>query len=157
LTHLPESLGQLAALKTLYITSCRSLTGLPESLGQLTALTFLDLSWCGRLTRLPESLGHLAVLSTLDLSQCHALKRLPFSMTRLPDGLALYYRNIVSTFPPKDVVEQGMPAIKAFLLTHHHPLKMLYLILSARRRRMRHPPAELWALIRDEYFMDLFV
>jgi len=29
---------------------------------------------------------------------------------------------------------------------------MLLLILAARKRRMRHPPAELWVLIRDEFF-----
>lgn len=44
-----------------------------------------------------------------------------------------------------------MPATKAFLFQHHHPLKMLLLILAARRCRMRHLPPELWVLIRDEF------
>jgi WD40 repeat protein len=33
------------------------------------------------------------------------------------------------------------------------PLKMLLLILAARRHRKRHPPAELWRLILDEFFL----
>ena len=58
-------------------------------------------------------------------------------------------------FPPADVVEAGMPAIREFLLAHYHPLKILLLILAARRRRMRHLPAELWVLIREEFFSSV--
>ena len=37
LAALPESLGQLQALTTLYLEGCTSLAVLPESLGQLQA------------------------------------------------------------------------------------------------------------------------
>jgi hypothetical protein len=64
--------------------------------------------------------------------------------------------SIALAFPPMNVVRHGMRAIKKFLFVHHHPLKMLFLILAARRRRMRHLPPELWVLIRDEFLSDCF-
>ena len=52
-------------------------------------------------------------------------------------------------FPPTDVVES--PAmITMFLRRHNHPLKILLLILAARRRRIRHLPAEIWELVYTE-------
>jgi hypothetical protein len=57
LTGLPESLGQLAALKPLNLIGCDELTGLPESLGQLVSLTTLNLESGSAFTGLPESLG----------------------------------------------------------------------------------------------------
>jgi len=65
------------------------------------------------------------------------------------------YDLLALTFPPESVARCGIPAVQAFLLAHHHPLKMLIMIMTARHRRMRRPPAELWALIRDEHFMNL--
>jgi len=32
-------------------------------------------------------------------------------------------------------------------------LKMMIMIMAARRRHMRHPPPKLWDLIRDEHFL----
>jgi Leucine-rich repeat (LRR) protein len=89
LTELPESLGQLTQLQTLYLHR-NPLTALPEWLGQLTQLQRLELSgfqltvlpeWLGQLTQLqmltlydnqltalPEWLGQLTQLQTLNLS-----------------------------------------------------------------------------------------
>ena len=100
LPELPESLGQLTALRMLNLQGNR-LTALPESLGQLTALQrlFLDRNW---LSALPESLGQLTALQTLScggnqltalpesLGQLTALQTLSFSgnqLTALPDSL----------------------------------------------------------------------
>ena len=66
LTELPEWLGQLNFLQTLYLRG-NQLTELPESLGQLTSLQELYLS-DNQLTELPESLGQLTSLKALDLS-----------------------------------------------------------------------------------------
>ncbi len=55
LPELPDSLGQLTALRTLDLSDNR-LTALPESLGQLTALETLSLRF-NRLSALPESVG----------------------------------------------------------------------------------------------------
>ena len=76
-------MGQLAALTTLFLNHCISLTGLPESVGQLAALTTLNLSRCSSLTGLPESMGQLITLWTLDLSGCESLTGLPESMGQL--------------------------------------------------------------------------
>ena len=58
LTSLPESLGKLSGLQTLYLSG-NQLTSLPESLGKLSGLQKLDLSG-NQLTSLPESLGKLS-------------------------------------------------------------------------------------------------
>ena len=50
LAALPESLGQLQALTTVFLYGCRSLAALPKSLGQLRALTKLDLIFCESLS-----------------------------------------------------------------------------------------------------------
>jgi len=62
-------------------------------------------------------------------------------------------------FPPASIVsvDQGVSTIKTFLLAHHNALKIMMTILAARRRHMRHPPPELWVLIRDEFFSGLTI
>ncbi|MBN8656841.1 MAG: leucine-rich repeat domain-containing protein, partial [Anaerolineae bacterium] len=77
LTELPESIGQLTQLTSLYLSS-NKLTTLPESLGQLTQLTYLDIS-DNKLTSLPLSLGQLTQLTELNLSYN--------KLTALPDSL----------------------------------------------------------------------
>jgi hypothetical protein len=56
-------------------------------------------------------------------------------------------------FPLAVVVAQGLSAVKRFMFRAQFAPIMLLLILAARRRRMRHLPAELWALMRDEFFL----
>jgi len=102
------------------------------------------------LTRLPESLGRLTNLRLLSIEG--GLRRLPFACIAIPEvRLGNYFSNYGMTFPPMDVLRKGSTAVKAFLLAHHHPLKILYLITSARRRRIRHLPAELWMLLSDDF------
>jgi hypothetical protein len=108
-------------------------------------------------------MGHLSALEQLNLSECKKLTTLPVSMAYLPFNVQVMWDlrmlppqwsrpdNRHWVFPPVDVVQAGMSAIREFLLAHHRPLKMLLLIMAARRRRMRHPPAELWVLITDEF------
>jgi hypothetical protein len=100
------------------------LTGLPESLGQLATLTSLKLEACG-MRGLPSVCFHAQTLS-----------------------LVLFWS---FGLPPLISAKLGTPAIKAFLLMHHYPLKVLVLIIFARCRRMRHLPPELWELICDEF------
>src|SRR3990170_83578 len=86
LTSLPERLGELTALRELYLYGNR-ISRLPESLGGLVELTRLDLEgngltalprglsswhkleklWCGHnaLTDLPEDIGELSALQEL--------------------------------------------------------------------------------------------
>jgi internalin A len=87
LTELPESLGRLTQLQTLYLSSSK-LTALPEWLGGLTQLRSLDLS-DSRLKTLPEWLGGLTQLQSLDLSG-NRLKALPESLGGLTQLQELY-------------------------------------------------------------------
>jgi internalin A len=80
LTELPESIGQLPQLQTLYLSN-NKLTILPDSLGQLTQLTELNLS-NNQLKALPHSLGQLTQLTELNLSN-NQLKALPHSLGQL--------------------------------------------------------------------------
>ncbi|KAF3781636.1 TMV resistance protein [Nymphaea thermarum] len=65
---LPSSIGDLSALKTLYLRYCQELQSLP----QLPAsLTFLDISCCNTLERV--DLTNLVSLQTLYLSDCEGL------------------------------------------------------------------------------------
>ncbi|KAH8050307.1 hypothetical protein JL721_11390 [Aureococcus anophagefferens] len=86
LTALPERLGDCAALTKLNLRDCSRLTALPERLGDCAALTSLDLYDCSSLTAVPERLGDCAALTTLDLSRCSSLTALP---ERLGDCAAL--------------------------------------------------------------------
>jgi hypothetical protein len=97
----------------------------------METLTILDLSFCANLARLPLSFAYLP-LHTLHMRGCSAL-----------------------TSPPVAVVRQGMPAIETFLLAHYPQVKMMFLVLAARRRRMRHLPAELWVLIHNEFHNNI--
>ena len=76
-TRLPDSLGQLSALRCLALSWCSGLVELPQSLGQLLALRSLDLRGCSGLQHLPESLGQLPALTSLVLEGCRGLQRLP--------------------------------------------------------------------------------
>ena len=88
-TRLPEWLGNLTNLTTLYVGD-NNLTSLPESLGNLTNLTALGVS-SNQLTSLPEWLGNLTNLTRLDV-----------------------YDNPLSEMPP-EVVRQGNDAILNYL------------------------------------------
>ena len=97
LLELPESLGQLTALETLFLYR-NQLTALPESLGQLTALQTLDLSG-NQLSALPESLGQLRALQLLFLGG-NQLSALPGSLGHLTALRALDLDgNRLSTLP----------------------------------------------------------
>jgi internalin A len=80
LTEVPESIGQLTQLQSLYLWG-NQLTALPESIGQLSQLETLDLS-NNVLTALPESIGQLTQLKNLDLSN-NVLTALPESIGQL--------------------------------------------------------------------------
>ena len=82
-TNLPDSIGQLAALKILSLAGHRSLARLPDGIGHLTALQMLDLTRCRRIARLPDNIGQLTALQNLNLGGCSGLVGLPDSMGQL--------------------------------------------------------------------------
>lgn len=77
---LPDEIGNLTQLRTLYANWCR-LTGLPETLGRLTRLEDLWLN-NNELTRLPDSLARLLELKKLSLD-ANRLGRFPEAVLRL--------------------------------------------------------------------------
>ncbi|KAL6012288.1 hypothetical protein ACLOJK_002767 [Asimina triloba] len=81
LQSLPYGIGQLKALKSLFIDS-KSLICLPDVLGQLQSLERLSIH-SEKLESLPDSLGQLQSLERLDIITCLALKSLPDGLGQL--------------------------------------------------------------------------
>lgn len=97
LTEVPESLGQLEELQTLYLYN-NALAALPESLAQLTQLRTLSV-FGNQLWALPESLGQLKQLESLNLSY-NQLTVLPESMGQLTQLQTLnLYNNKLMALP----------------------------------------------------------
>ncbi|MAG37489.1 MAG: hypothetical protein CL878_14735 [Dehalococcoidia bacterium] len=87
LTSLPEGLGQLTELRSLFLYN-NQLTALPEGLVQLTGLERLSL-WGNPLEALPEGLRKLTQLQNLDLSTLQ-LRELPEWLGQLTQLQFLY-------------------------------------------------------------------
>ncbi len=97
LVALPDSLGNLTQLTTLYLYS-NQLAALPDWLGNLSQLTTLYLSK-NQLAALPDSLGNLSQLTSLNLSN-NQLAALPDSLGNLSQLTSLFlYNNQLATLP----------------------------------------------------------
>ncbi|KAH0778110.1 hypothetical protein KY290_009521 [Solanum tuberosum] len=73
--HLPQSISELGALRSLYLSDCKRLTQLPEDIGSLSSLEKLYLQG-NNFEHLPHSIAHLG-LEYLNLSDCKRLTQLP--------------------------------------------------------------------------------
>jgi Leucine-rich repeat (LRR) protein len=120
-------------------------------------LTTLNLHWCDALTGLPESLGRLKMLAKLCLRRCTALAKLPASICQLSELKELDLSNspITIVLERASVDHTSAGDVLRYMFTLHHPLKILLLVLSARRRRIRHPPAEIWNLVFEEFLQNV--
>ncbi|KAH0745201.1 hypothetical protein KY285_006858 [Solanum tuberosum] len=74
--HLPRSISQLGALRSLELSDCKRLTQLPEDIGSLSSLENLYLNG-NNFEHLPQSISKLGALQTLELSDCKRLTQLP--------------------------------------------------------------------------------
>lgn len=85
LTNLPESIGQLTALRELWC-GINYFTSLPDSIGQLTSLVLL---WCynNQIESLPESLRQCTRLKAISCG-FNKIANLPKSLARLVADLA---------------------------------------------------------------------
>ncbi|CAI7763101.1 unnamed protein product [Closterium sp. NIES-54] len=78
---LPEDIGHLSRLHTLFVSSC-SMKHFPSSLTEISSLRRLELDFC-RVKELPEGLGELRTLRELHISSCFRLVSVPASVTCL--------------------------------------------------------------------------
>lgn len=75
-TELPESIGLLRRLESLWIFDSERLQYLPKVIGNLKMLETLYPRGCGNLKKLPKNLGALTNLKEMSISCC-PIKRLP--------------------------------------------------------------------------------
>lgn len=111
---LPTSIGEMNSLQFLDV-HFNELRGLPHTIGKLTNLEHLDLSSnFSDLTELPETFGDLINLQELDLSnnQIHAL---PITFGQLKNLQKLNLEENPIAIPPKEIVNSGVEAVKAFM------------------------------------------
>lgn len=84
LQSLPDTLGNLTHLMQLHIIGCHSLSSLPDgALARLTALECLVIDGANSLEKLPETVGALSSLKRLCTGYCHKLQRIPPSIGSL--------------------------------------------------------------------------
>ena len=88
LQALPDSIGQLKALKSLTL-DCRSLPQLPHSIGDL-GITRLSLADCNELVCLPNTISKLTNLQEIHICRCKKLSQLP-DLVFLQEMVSLKY------------------------------------------------------------------
>nr|GMD86418.1 plant intracellular Ras-group-related LRR protein 9-like [Ipomoea batatas]GME12581.1 plant intracellular Ras-group-related LRR protein 9-like [Ipomoea batatas] len=115
LRSLPTSVGEMRSLRVLDV-HFNELRGLPHSIGKLSHLEILNLSSnFSDLTELPDSLGDLSNLKEIDLSN-NQIRELPHSVSRLDNLTKLNVDQNPLVIPPKEVVNEGIQAVKAYLV-----------------------------------------
>jgi Leucine-rich repeat (LRR) protein len=84
MVSLPEWLGDLPSLRTLWIDGCPSLNNLQEVMDErLTSLQMLIVESCKSISALPKTLGELTSLNQLYIDRCRGIKSLPDSIHKL--------------------------------------------------------------------------
>ncbi|GMJ00189.1 plant intracellular ras group-related LRR 9 [Hibiscus trionum] len=114
LRSLPTSICRMRSLRFLD-AHFNELRGLPDDIGRLTNLEVLNVR-CNfsDLTALPETLGELINLKELDISN-NQINALPDSFSRLEKLTKLNLDQNPLVFPPKEIVDQGVDAVKIFM------------------------------------------
>uniref|UniRef100_A0A251TPT3 Putative leucine-rich repeat domain, L domain-like protein n=1 Tax=Helianthus annuus TaxID=4232 RepID=A0A251TPT3_HELAN len=88
LEKLPENLGDLESLDTLWVTSTK-IRDIPPSICKLKHLKYLNLLQCFELEKLPENLGDLESLDTLNVTSTK-IRDVPSSICKLKHLKELY-------------------------------------------------------------------
>ncbi|KAD6118934.1 hypothetical protein E3N88_10205 [Mikania micrantha] len=122
---IPDSIAGLENLEELYVSS-NLLESLPDSIGFLLKLKILDVSsnkltslpdsicHCSDLTSLPLTIGDLTNLKELDISN-NQIQELPATFGRLENLEKLNLEENPLADPPKEVVNDGVEAVKEFM------------------------------------------
>jgi small GTP-binding protein len=113
LTMLPSELFLLVNLIYLDLRN-NQLTALPSELFKLANLTWLDLG-LNRLITLPPEIGQLTNLTWLDLGD-NRLTTLPLEICQFTKLERLWLDDNPLTTPPPEIVEQGIDAIRRYLV-----------------------------------------
>ncbi|XP_076902242.1 plant intracellular Ras-group-related LRR protein 9-like [Bidens hawaiensis] len=112
--NLPTSIGEMISLQYLD-AHFNELRGLPNSIGKLSNLEVLNLaSNFSDLRELPDTIGDMTSLRELDVSN-NQLQELPLTFGRLDKLTKLNVDQNPLVVPPKDVVEDGIQAIKVYM------------------------------------------
>ncbi|VEN42039.1 unnamed protein product [Callosobruchus maculatus] len=111
--NLPDDIHLLKNLQELYLSN-NQLRKLCDSICNLGNLQILDIS-CNLLKALPDNFGKLEQLKKLDITENKKLKSLPKSFHRLHRLKALKLEGNCFNYPPKDVVLDGIEAIRRFI------------------------------------------
>jgi hypothetical protein len=82
LTVLPDSIGLMHSLQTLFLGNCFNIAQLPETITRLKSLVTLNLYNCGGLKSLPDTFDELETLQVLSLQGCEKLIEVPESLSR---------------------------------------------------------------------------
>ncbi|KAJ9559561.1 LOW QUALITY PROTEIN: hypothetical protein OSB04_004721 [Centaurea solstitialis] len=114
LRSLPTSIGEMESLQFLD-AHFNELRILPPSIGRLSKLEILNLSGnFSDLTSLPFTIGDLTSLKELDVSN-NQIHELPVTLGRLENLTKLNVEENPLVVPPKEVVAEGVEAVKVFL------------------------------------------
>ncbi|KAI4873919.1 hypothetical protein NFI96_009163 [Prochilodus magdalenae] len=113
LKDIPDYALKCSELKNLYLEGNR-ITSLPENMfTSLPNLVWLDLR-NNKLTSVPVDIGQHRCLKTL-LLEGNPVTELPVELGNVITLRALSLRNCPVSFPPQDVLQQGLPHILQFL------------------------------------------
>jgi len=114
ITSLPPSISYMRSLCVLDV-HLNKLSRLPEDIGHLKNLEVLNASKnFHHLVDLPESIGRLVCLMELDVSY-NKISILPNSMGALGKLQILGLEGNPLTFPPREIVEHSVEAVKRYL------------------------------------------
>ncbi|XP_034537486.1 leucine-rich repeat-containing protein 27-like [Notolabrus celidotus] len=115
LKHVTDSILKNSAVKCLYLEGNR-ITSIPESLFiSLPNLLWLDLR-NNQIDTLPAEIGSHRCLKTL-LLEGNPISELPAELGNVITLRGLHLRNCPITFPPQDIVTQGVHSIMQYLRT----------------------------------------
>ncbi|KAI7725131.1 hypothetical protein M8C21_007123 [Ambrosia artemisiifolia] len=138
LRSLPTSIGEMKSLQFLD-AHFNELRGLPPSIGRLSNLEILNLSGnFSDLTSLPYTIGDLTNLKELDISN-NQIHELPATFGRLDNLEKLNVEENPLVMPPKEVVNEGVEAVKVFMAK-----RWIDLLLEeeAKSQRVENEPTE---------------
>ncbi|KAG9160406.1 hypothetical protein Leryth_008810 [Lithospermum erythrorhizon] len=148
LRSLPTSIGEMKSLQLLD-AHFNELRGLPLTIGKLINLEVLNLaSNFSDLSELPYTIGDLISLKELDLSN-NQIHELPDSFSHLENLTKLNLDLNPLAIPPKEVVSEGVEAVKAYMVK-----RRLDLLMEEERKRTSEEETQQSLLTRSTSWLN---